>query len=602
MRRSGMVTRGGWRTGTACLAGVAMLAVAGTAQAAEVPRAHGHDGTPQAAAPAPADVRALEDTSTGVITDPTGDSTRTTPSPPPTGTFFAPDIQRVETAFVDNNVGSVDDDVLAFMARVDNDPGPGFDQSLFDGVCTTGGNTYDCQDGLSWYVDIDGNPATGDFSGADRWVLLLGATNGQPTTALSFTWAGGDWQDGPPVGILQAGGNWVWSVNAAQFGVQRGRAIGVQVFTSTVVRANASSPFVQRASDLAPNSGYARLAIPGNPAPPAVVTGAATGAGPTTLTVGGTVNPLGAATTYHVRYGVNDTAEARTPDVSAGEGVGVTPVSVTLSGLRFSTVYRYQVVARSRWGETAGPVQTARTADAVASSFQVTTGEARNVATNRALLTGTFDPQGARATYYFQWGTRANRLVNRTPRDTLAPRNGVTAVGRTVPRLRPGVRYHFRLVVETDGKTIAATPRSFTTRQPDRLLLSARAPLACRFDIGYCSVTQLFTVVVRLRDGGSGRTGAIPGGGAGTKLQVRCVSGCRVSGTIRLRGRSLLSANAARLFRGVRLRAGAVVEVRATRPGAVGAVFRVRLNNRLIKSEQSCELSAAGRPVRCVGT
>jgi len=583
------------------LAAVATLAVAGAAQAAP-PSAHGDGRT---AAPAgDGEVRSFADSTTGVLTDPVGDSTRVTNNPPPRGSFFAPDIVMYDATFFDGNPGSTADDLLRFRVRADNDPGPGFDQSLFDGTCNNSTGTYDCQDGLSWYVDIDNNRTTGDDTGADRWILLVGSQNGAPSQATAFEWRGDDWEDVGAVTIAQVGGEWQLTLPATAFGVVRGRPIGLEVFTSTVARADGGSPFVQRASDSAPDNGYALLAIPGRPAPPAIAGIATSAVGPTSFTVGATVNPMGAATTVRVRYrpAGSTVPFAETPPVSAGDATTATGVNVPLTGLRFSTTYEFEVVASSANGPTSSGIQTARTADAVASSFQVTTGEARNVATGRALLTGTFDPQGAASAYYFQWGTRAARLTNRTPRQSLTPRGGQTTVGQTIARLRSGVRYHFRLVVETDGKTIAAPTRSFTTRQPDRLLLSARAPLACRFDIGYCSVTQLFTVVVRLRDGGSGRTGAIPGGGAGTKLQVRCVSGCRVRGTIRLRGRSLLSANAAGLFRNVRLRAGSLIEVRATRPGAVGAVFRVRLNSRLIKSEQSCELTSSGRPVRCVGT
>jgi hypothetical protein len=72
-----------------------------------------------------------------------------------------------------------------------------------------------------------------------------------------------------------------------------------------------------------------------------------------------------------------------------------------------------------------------------------------------------------------------------------------------------------------------------------------------------------------------------------------------VNGAARLRGRTVLSGNVARLFGGARLRPGTTIEVRATRSGVVGGVWRVTLTRRLSLLTQTCEVQAGGRVTNC---
>src|SRR4051794_20009866 len=78
---------------------------------------------------------------------------------------------------------------------------------------------------------------------------------------------------------------------------------------------------------------------------PAASTGPVTSVGPTTATVSGSVNPNGAATTWHVEYGTGTTYGSTTASANAGSGASSVAVSQPLTGLKPGTSYHYRFVA-----------------------------------------------------------------------------------------------------------------------------------------------------------------------------------------------------------------------------------------------------------------
>ena len=82
-------------------------------------------------------------------------------------------------------------------------------------------------------------------------------------------------------------------------------------------------------------------------AAPAVTTGDASSIGQTTATIAGTVDPNGAATTYHFEYGTTTSYGLTTADTAAGDGTPSVDVKATLSGLTSDTTYHYRLVART---------------------------------------------------------------------------------------------------------------------------------------------------------------------------------------------------------------------------------------------------------------
>ena len=94
---------------------------------------------------------------------------------------------------------------------------------------------------------------------------------------------------------------------------------------------------------------------------PSVTTGAATKVKTTGATVGGTVNPEGVATTYHIDYGLTTGYDASTAETSAGSGSSPVAVSAVLTGLQENTLYHYRVVATTSVGSADGPDMTFKT-------------------------------------------------------------------------------------------------------------------------------------------------------------------------------------------------------------------------------------------------
>ena len=87
---------------------------------------------------------------------------------------------------------------------------------------------------------------------------------------------------------------------------------------------------------------------------PAVVTGAAGALGPTSATVGGTVDPNGSSTGWWVEYGTSTSYGSRTDTQSAGAGASPVGVSVRLTGLRAGVTYHFRLVASNGIGTTRG--------------------------------------------------------------------------------------------------------------------------------------------------------------------------------------------------------------------------------------------------------
>lgn len=88
---------------------------------------------------------------------------------------------------------------------------------------------------------------------------------------------------------------------------------------------------------------------------PSATTGAASGVTQTAATLGGTVDPRGAATTCKFQYGTSTSYGSEAPCAAApGSGSGGVAVSAALSGLTAGTTYHFRVVATNAGGTTNG--------------------------------------------------------------------------------------------------------------------------------------------------------------------------------------------------------------------------------------------------------
>jgi hypothetical protein len=95
---------------------------------------------------------------------------------------------------------------------------------------------------------------------------------------------------------------------------------------------------------------------------PAVRTGAPSAVGSTTATVGGSIDPNGAATQYGVELVSPAGSTTRLPVAgTVSAGAASEPVTAALDNLSPDTAYRYRLFATSSQGSTVGPIRTLRT-------------------------------------------------------------------------------------------------------------------------------------------------------------------------------------------------------------------------------------------------
>ncbi len=170
------------------------------------------------------------------------------------------------------------------------------------------------------------------------------------------------------------------------------------------------------------------LAVPAgaaNPLPPSATSGAATGITLSGATLTATVDPQGAATSYHFDYGTTDSYGLATADHDAGSGTGAVTVSVPVTGLTNDTTYHVRIVATNAAGITRGSDRTFKTL-APAHAPTVSTGSARSVKAEAATLSGSVNPQGQQTTYRFEYGT-STRYGLATP-DSAAEGTGARTV------------------------------------------------------------------------------------------------------------------------------------------------------------------------------
>ena len=189
----------------------------------------------------------------------------------------------------------------------------------------------------------------------------------------------------------------------------------------------------------------------------------------------GSVNPNGAATTYHFDYGTSASYGSSTSATNTGSGSSAVAVGATLTGLTPGTTYHYRLVATNSAGTSHGGDVTFTTlaSQPAVSSPAVTTGGASQVTSTGALLSGTLDPNGFSTTYHFDFGSTQSYGSSTTTVDAGAGTNPVS-VTAPVTCPKPGTLYHFRLVATNNGGTayggditFMSLPASGATAVPD---------------------------------------------------------------------------------------------------------------------------------------
>ncbi len=208
-------------------------------------------------------------------------------------------------------------------------------------------------------------------------------------------------------------------------------------------------------------------------APPTAVTTPATGIGPTSATLGGTVNPNGRSTSVYVEYGTTTSYGSRTSSRSAGSGTSVITVGIPVSNLAPGVTYHFRLVATSALGTTRGADVAFSTLGApVAATGPVELG---SLSIGSARVNGTVNPRGSLTSWWFEYG-RTRAYGFRTP-PTTANGTADVAASAVLTGLSPGVRWHYRLVAQSAAGTTAGLDASFAT--PSRPLDPSGRPVRC---------------------------------------------------------------------------------------------------------------------------
>ncbi|MFH0888351.1 MAG: hypothetical protein V1871_04005 [Planctomycetota bacterium] len=201
-------------------------------------------------------------------------------------------------------------------------------------------------------------------------------------------------------------------------------------------------------------------------APPSVcATQGATNVTANSVTLNGTVNPNGVATTAYFGYGPYGTYPLSTTAQAIGSGTNPISVTANVSSLTNSTLYNFRVVGTNSSGTTNGDNRTFTTGAPVGSAPTCTTDPADNITTNSARLNGTVNPNGTATNAYFNYGLTTSYTITTTSQ---AIGSGVVslAVSATAGSLTQNTLYNFRVVGKSTAGTTNGLNQTFTTSAP----------------------------------------------------------------------------------------------------------------------------------------
>ncbi len=196
-------------------------------------------------------------------------------------------------------------------------------------------------------------------------------------------------------------------------------------------------------------------------APPVASTGIAGALGNGTATLQGTaVNPDVLAGTAHFQYGTT-TKYGKTTSAQAVGAQSTVALRAALKKLARGT-YHYRIVVTNPDGTTYGADSTFYVSSAPRPAGQ--TGPALKIGAHGATLTGQLDGFGLRTKFQFQLGTSRKYKLT-TKAKSSGSHNGIVSVSVAVKGLKPGHKYHYRIVVTSSGGRVTGADQTFKTKR-----------------------------------------------------------------------------------------------------------------------------------------
>lgn len=165
------------------------------------------------------------------------------------------------------------------------------------------------------------------------------------------------------------------------------------------------------------------------------------------VTLRGSLDPDGKATSYYFEYGVDSSYGLKTPIQSAGEGSGVVTVTKPIQSLPSGKTFHYRIVASNENGTTNGEDEVFRTA----STPDISGLQATDLTETSAVLHATINPVGYPTTYRFEYGPSVSYGQSiPVPDKSIGSGTEPIEVKQQISALTPGITYHFRVVATNE--------------------------------------------------------------------------------------------------------------------------------------------------------